>query len=752
MSLAFGLGFPHWQSLSGGFTPASLFAAGEQGAWYDPSDFSTLFQDSAGTTPVTAVEQPVGLMLDKSKGLVLGSELLPAFPSYSVVLTGTWAASGGNWVFTDTIGGQARPGVSSLIVPAAGWYKAQIVIAAVTGATNVRIDGIGATDQLLGVGTHTFYFLGTGSGQIRVRLEKTTTAINDGFALTSFSIKALSGNHAFQSTPTSRPTLSSRVNLLTKTEEFDDAAWVKNGVTVTANAIANPVNGAVDADLVIPNTGNIFHFVRQTPAGLGAATYKLSCYAKAGGYDYIEFHIDDTGGQKIAIVVNLTNGAVTATSGSATATVLSNGWYYITSTGTTTTAPTLVQFNPANGTTQGTFAGNGTSGVYIWGADLRVANDGATLPVYQRVDTATSYDTAGFPLYLRFDGSDDSFLTNSVNFSTGATNAPLGPELANASVLDIRPATGGTVTRSGGIITFVSPTSGLSTGISEQITVEVGKFYIFKGRMRRTSGTNAVSGQLRTSSGGGGSISVISANIGADWTDFSLIWLATSTTTNPTFFAGNAGGVSQTIEVDEAAYSFRELDALYAPDRMSVFAGLRKLSDTAEAVVAELSATIASNNGTFRLAAPHAAATSSYEFESKGTTMRDAIGDNFGAPTTNVISGLANISGDSVSIRVNSALEEVDTGDQGTGNFGNFPLYIGRRNNTNLPFNGRMYSLIILGRGVTPQQLDQIENYVEQKTFGRALTLTYVDPILTADLEQITMPDGEEIFMSVTYQ
>ena len=52
--------------VGGGFNPALLFAAGEQGAWYDPSDMSTLFQDSAGTTPVTAVEQPVGLVLDKS--------------------------------------------------------------------------------------------------------------------------------------------------------------------------------------------------------------------------------------------------------------------------------------------------------------------------------------------------------------------------------------------------------------------------------------------------------------------------------------------------------------------------------------------------------------------------------------------------------------------------------------------------------------------------------------------------------------
>ena len=48
------------------FNPRRLFASGEQGVWYDPSDFSTMFQDAAGTTPVTAIEQPVGLILDKS--------------------------------------------------------------------------------------------------------------------------------------------------------------------------------------------------------------------------------------------------------------------------------------------------------------------------------------------------------------------------------------------------------------------------------------------------------------------------------------------------------------------------------------------------------------------------------------------------------------------------------------------------------------------------------------------------------------
>ena len=48
------------------FSPLSLFSNGEQGAWYDPSDLTTLYQDSAGTTPVAADGDPVGLMLDKS--------------------------------------------------------------------------------------------------------------------------------------------------------------------------------------------------------------------------------------------------------------------------------------------------------------------------------------------------------------------------------------------------------------------------------------------------------------------------------------------------------------------------------------------------------------------------------------------------------------------------------------------------------------------------------------------------------------
>ena len=48
------------------FEPASLFTGTDTGWAYDLADMSTLFQDAAGTTPVTAVGQPVGRCLDKS--------------------------------------------------------------------------------------------------------------------------------------------------------------------------------------------------------------------------------------------------------------------------------------------------------------------------------------------------------------------------------------------------------------------------------------------------------------------------------------------------------------------------------------------------------------------------------------------------------------------------------------------------------------------------------------------------------------
>lgn len=47
-------------------TPANIFTGAVDGVWYDPSNKASLFQDAAGTIPVTADGDPVGRMLDLS--------------------------------------------------------------------------------------------------------------------------------------------------------------------------------------------------------------------------------------------------------------------------------------------------------------------------------------------------------------------------------------------------------------------------------------------------------------------------------------------------------------------------------------------------------------------------------------------------------------------------------------------------------------------------------------------------------------
>lgn len=76
------------------FSPRWLFSAGQYGIWIDPSDLGTLYQDSAGTVPVTAAGQPVKLALDKSgngnhlslNGTILA---LDADNRYALYMSGT---------------------------------------------------------------------------------------------------------------------------------------------------------------------------------------------------------------------------------------------------------------------------------------------------------------------------------------------------------------------------------------------------------------------------------------------------------------------------------------------------------------------------------------------------------------------------------------------------------------------------------------------------------------------------------------
>lgn len=198
------------------FSPLSLFASGEQGAWYDPSDLSTMFQDSAGTTPVTAVGQPVGLILDKSKGLELGSETVTngTFDTDVSGWTGTNGASlswsSGKCVATFSSAGD--PTVSQIITQPAGHSLCTLTFTCnYTGASRYYF-AVGA-DYIMGDITSgqtvslSFYSYNATSSVKYIEVRTAFGAATGTFTIDDVSVKLVNGNHASQATAAARPLL-----------------------------------------------------------------------------------------------------------------------------------------------------------------------------------------------------------------------------------------------------------------------------------------------------------------------------------------------------------------------------------------------------------------------------------------------------------------------------------------------------------------------------------------------------------------
>lgn len=153
-------------------------------------------------------------------------------------------------------------------------------------------------------------------------------------------------------------------------------------------------------------------------------------------------------------------------------------------------------------------------------------------------------------------------------------------------------------------------------------------------------------------------------------------------------------------------------------DKMTVVAGVRKLID-APRIVLELSADLNINAGAFYLVSGldvglHYSSTSRGSAASVGSQIAGVASPL--APDTAVISSSHDIAGDLTTFRRNAVAAANATGDKGTGNFGNYPLYIGRRGGTTLPFNGRLYGLIARGAQSSDAQISASEIYMNAKT------------------------------------
>jgi hypothetical protein len=190
---------------------------------FNTSNLSSLYQDSAGTTPVTQAADPVGLVLDKSQmngktaaQFIADQPELVTNGDFSNGLTG-WgdhSSAGGTISFVgeslhiENATGNARVHGEDILEEG----KTYILTLNITGATcsifqNRSSDKIG--DSVTGLNTFIFKAVAA-AGELSIRnFTAGTTAIVD-----NVSIKEIPGNHILNSTASQRPLYQADGSLL----------------------------------------------------------------------------------------------------------------------------------------------------------------------------------------------------------------------------------------------------------------------------------------------------------------------------------------------------------------------------------------------------------------------------------------------------------------------------------------------------------------------------------------------------------
>jgi len=255
-----------------------------------------------------------------------------------------------------------------------------------------------------------------------------------------------------------------RTNLVTYSEQFDNAAWTKSNSTITANTIVAP-DGTLTGDALVFNTTNIAHYLFQSVT-LTATTYTFSCYAKYNGQQYLQLGVYQ--GAFLYCNFDILNGtAGTPSSGTAGLQDVGDGWYRC-SFSVTGAAVTgygyVIGSNSLTAGFQPTFTGDGYSGIFIWGAQLEAgafptsyikteasqvtrsadsaSMTGANFSDWYRQDEGSMYGESSFlssvsvPIFSIDDGSNNNrvqLFKGSPNFFQGFIAANNATQIAQSS-------------------------------------------------------------------------------------------------------------------------------------------------------------------------------------------------------------------------------------------------------------------------------------------------------------------------------
>ena len=169
-----------------------------------------------------------------------------------------------------------------------------------------------------------------------------------------------------------------RTNLALQSQTFDNASWNKANVTVLANVtVTDAPDGTLTAEKLIENATNTQHFINQGINVVAGITYTQSIFVKSA--ERFRFRLEFPTGQFATndrIVFDLSNGTFSGVAGSPTMTQLSDGWWRITisSTCTTSGVSNFVPMIMPNSGTSTIYLGDGTSGIFIWGAQYQTGN------------------------------------------------------------------------------------------------------------------------------------------------------------------------------------------------------------------------------------------------------------------------------------------------------------------------------------------------------------------------------------------